>query len=74
VRPRIRELLTETLRLLQQVQLEDLPMVVESLVENFEEDVIPVAESIVAELVSFLVECLIYFSVSDPRFQPFDGN
>lgn len=31
-------------------------MVVESLVENFEEDVIPVAESIVAELVCFSLE------------------
>jgi hypothetical protein len=31
--------------------LEDLPVVVESLIENFEEDVIPVAESIVAELI-----------------------
>ncbi|KAI6191273.1 D-Importin 7/RanBP7 [Aphelenchoides bicaudatus] len=51
IRPRIRELLTETLRLLRQVQLEDLPAVVESLVENFEDDVIPVAESIVAELI-----------------------
>lgn len=53
IRPRIRELVTEVLRLLTQVQLEDLPVVVESLVENFEEDVIPVAESIVAELVNY---------------------
>jgi len=51
VRPHIQTILTEVLRLLTQVQLEDLPIVVEALVENFEEDVIPVAESIVAELI-----------------------
>jgi hypothetical protein len=51
IRPRIRELVTEVLRLLTHVQLEDLPIVVETLIENFEEDVIPVAESIVSELV-----------------------
>lgn len=46
-------LLTETLRLLHQVQLEDLPLVVESLIENFQEDIVPVAELIVEELVCF---------------------
>lgn len=52
VRSRIRPLVTEVLRLLTVLHLEELPSVVESLIENFEDDVIPVAEDIVAELVS----------------------
>ena len=57
--------MTEVLRLLTQVQLEDLPSVVETLIENFEEDVIPVAESIVAELV---ILCT-FVGSTDSRFR-----
>lgn len=51
VKPRLGDLIGETLKLLAKHQLEDLPTVVESLIENYQDDVIPVAEGIVLELV-----------------------
>jgi hypothetical protein len=53
VRPRICQLVTEVLRLLTVLHLEELPSVVECLIENFDEYVIPVAETIVVELVCY---------------------
>ncbi|CAD5234879.1 unnamed protein product [Bursaphelenchus xylophilus] len=51
VKPRIGDLLREILRLLAQHNLEDLPAVIETLIEAYSDDVIPVAEIVVYELV-----------------------
>lgn len=52
VKPKIGDLINEVLRMLGKHNLEDLPVVIESLIENYEEDVIPAAADVVYELVS----------------------
>ncbi|CAD5229107.1 unnamed protein product [Bursaphelenchus okinawaensis] len=51
IKPRIGDLLREVLRLLGKHNLEDLPPVIESLIEAYADDVIPVAEGVVFELI-----------------------
>lgn len=46
-------MLLEVLRLISRIQIDELPGVVDALIENFEEDVIPVAYDVVVELVYF---------------------
>uniref|UniRef100_A0A1I8BG76 Importin N-terminal domain-containing protein n=1 Tax=Meloidogyne hapla TaxID=6305 RepID=A0A1I8BG76_MELHA len=51
VRPHIRDVLIILLRLVAETHLDDLPTVVDTLVENFEDEIIPVSYEITVELV-----------------------
>lgn len=51
VRPYVKDVLMEVLKLISATQVDDLPPVVDSLLENFEEEVIPVAYDVAVELV-----------------------
>ncbi|KAF7637161.1 Importin N-terminal domain-containing protein [Meloidogyne graminicola] len=51
VRPHIRDVLIILLRLVAETHLDDLPTIVDTLVENFEEEIIPVSYEITVELV-----------------------
>lgn len=54
VRPHIRDVLIILLRLVAETHLDDLPTIVDTLVENFEEEIIPVSYEITVELVKRL--------------------
>jgi hypothetical protein len=56
LKPHVKEVLLEVLRTIATTRLEDLPPVVDSLLENFEEDIIPVAYDITAELVNIFYQ------------------
>jgi len=43
------------LRLISETHLDDLPTIVDSLVDNFEEEIIPVSYEITVELVKILI-------------------
>ncbi|KAL3110544.1 hypothetical protein niasHT_020015 [Heterodera trifolii] len=51
VRPHISDLLINVLKLVKETRVEDLPAVVDTLIENFEEDVIPIAYDVTVQLV-----------------------
>uniref|UniRef100_A0A914L4I4 Importin N-terminal domain-containing protein n=1 Tax=Meloidogyne incognita TaxID=6306 RepID=A0A914L4I4_MELIC len=51
IRPHIRDVLIIVLRLISETHLDDLPTIVDSLVDNFEEEIIPVSYEITVELV-----------------------
>lgn len=53
IKPNIRDILIIVLNLVAQTHVDDLPTIVDTLVENFEEDVIPVAYEVTVELVFF---------------------
>uniref|UniRef100_A0A915DG54 Importin N-terminal domain-containing protein n=1 Tax=Ditylenchus dipsaci TaxID=166011 RepID=A0A915DG54_9BILA len=52
IRPHVKDILMEVLRLISKTQVDELPPVVDSLIENFEEEVIPVAYDVAVELVN----------------------
>lgn len=51
VKPYVRDILIEVMRLINSTQIEELPAVVDILIESFEEDVIPIAYDLAVELV-----------------------
>uniref|UniRef100_A0AC35U918 Importin N-terminal domain-containing protein n=1 Tax=Rhabditophanes sp. KR3021 TaxID=114890 RepID=A0AC35U918_9BILA len=56
VRPRIRDVLTEVLRLVAKTEVEELSPVMEDLIETFHEDMIPIAYDITSELARLFSE------------------
>ena len=52
IKPHIRDILIIVLRLVAETRVDDLPTVVDALVENFEEDVVPIAYEVTVELVN----------------------
>lgn len=51
VKPHVKVIIMEVLRLITKTHVDDLTPVVDSLLENFEEDVIPIAYDVAVELV-----------------------
>jgi hypothetical protein len=56
LKPHIRDVIIIVLRLVAETHLDDLPAVVDTLIENFEEDVIPIAYEITLELVILKIQ------------------
>ena len=54
IRPHVRDILMTVLKLTADTQVDELPAIVDTILENFEEDVIPVAYDVALELVGFV--------------------
>lgn len=51
IKPHVRDILINVLKLIKQTQIDELPTIVDSLLENFEEEIVPIAYDITLELV-----------------------